>query len=311
MRSRLGSVAVVAASLAASCDARADEAPAPYSVPWQLRPVVAPTGLRLDTSFARYEDAASRPGVTAVTVFTAAVRIEDTGPPTAGLALFARLAAVRDLSPAREVTDAFVNPLFGAAYAIKTDSGLRYNVFGGLTVPVGMGGGADPGHAPLEARLKGPNARAQYDNALFAVNDAALVPGVSLAYVKAGFTVQGEASLFYLVKTRDDAVSQPDTQKTNFTCGAHVGYFVAPSLSLSGELRYQRWIVPPIAVDRDPTRASMDTTTFAVGPRFHMKLGDTLWFRPGFAYQRALDLPLAGSTPNVHILQVDLPVFFI
>lgn len=82
MRVWLGALA--AACLVVSSEVRADEAPSPYSVPWQLRPVVASSELRL--SFARYEDEASRPGTTAVTVFTASLRIDETGRPTAALA---------------------------------------------------------------------------------------------------------------------------------------------------------------------------------------------------------------------------------
>lgn len=98
---------------------------------------------------------------------------------------------MRDLSPARAVTDAFANPLFAATYALKSDTGLRLAVSGGLVAPIGMGGGPDPGRAP----------------------------GVSIGYVRAGLAVQGEATLFYLAKTHDEAIGQVDTQKTNATYG--------------------------------------------------------------------------------------------
>jgi len=97
--------------------------------------------------------------------------------------------------------------------------------------------------------------------------------------------------------------------KTNGGLGLHVGRFVTPFLSVNGELRYQRWLNPPFSVENDPSGASTDTTTVALGPRFHVKLGP-LWARPGVAYVRALDKPLAAASPNLHTVQIDIPVFF-
>jgi hypothetical protein len=289
-----------------------EPAPAPYSTPWQLRPVIAPTVIRAEASVALYEDKAGHSGSTVASILTASYRIPGTGPATAGLAPVVRVAFVTDdPAPGNGARGGatFVNPLVGAGYAIKLDGGFRLNAFLGATIPVGGGGGDSPSPGSLNSRVKGVNARAQLDNALFAVNDLTVVPGIGAAYVRGGLTVQVEATLLQLMRVRGDA-AQKEATKTNMTSGLHVGYFVLPRLSVGTELRYQRWLNAPLAVDADKTDASRDTLSVAIGPRAHFKLGEVGWFRPGIAYQRGLDKPLAASTPNYHIVQVDLPLFF-
>jgi len=311
----LGGAMVLLVSTAARAEEEAVPPPppaAPYSVPWQLRPVVAPTVLRFDASTAFYEDVAGHGGTTVASVLTAAYRIPGTGPKTAGLSPLVRLAFVTDdPAPGNRARGGavFVNPLVGAAYAVKLEHGFRLNVFFGATIPVGGGGGDSPDPGSQNTRIKGVNARAQLDNALFAVNDFTLVPGIGAAWVRGGFTVQVEATLLHLMRVRGDQ-AQPEASKTNFTTGMHVGYFVLPELSVGTELRYQRWINAPFAVERDASGASRDALTFAVGPRVHIKVGSVGWLRPGIAYQRALDKPLAAATPNYHVVQVDIPMFF-
>jgi hypothetical protein len=51
-----------------------------------------------------------------------------------------------------------------------------------------------------------------------------------------------------------------------------------------------------------------DTTTFAMGPRFHMKLSDSVWFRPGVSFSMAIDKPLEKF--EYKIVQLDLPIAF-
>jgi hypothetical protein len=101
-----------------------------------------------------------------------------------------------------------------------------------------------------------------------------------------------------------------EASKTNFTSGAHVGYFLVDALSLGADLRYQRWLNAPIAVDKDPTGTLVDNMTIAFGPRLHFHVGDVAWIRPGIAYARGLDKPMAAATPNYHIVQIDVPVVF-
>lgn len=284
--------------------------PAPYSVPWQLRPIVAPRVVRPESTFAFYEDTAGKGGFTNVTLLTAAYRIEGTGPAGAGLAPLVRWGFVTDdPAPGNRARGGFVftNPLVGAAYALKMGP-LRGNAFFAATIPVGGGGNASPDPGSLNSRQKGLPARAQMDNALFAVNDFTVIPGLGFAYVAHGFTAQVEVTLLHLMRVRGDA-QQAEASKTNLTTGLHLGYFVVPQLSIGAELHYQRWLNPPFTVERDPTDATWDNLSFAVGPRGHFPLGPVT-LRPGVAYHRGLDKPLAAATPNYHIVQIDVPVFF-
>ena len=146
------------------------------------------------------------------------------------------------------------------------------------------------------------------DNALFAVNDLTVIPGVGAAWVAHGLTVQVEATVLHLMRVRGEAV-QPEASKTNFTSGLHVGYYIVPELSVGAELRYQRWLNPPIAFEKDPTERTLDNLTAAIGPRVHVKAGP-LTLRPGIAYARGLDKPLAAATPNYHLVTFDVPAFF-
>src|SRR5206468_4326810 len=114
-----------------------------------------------------------------------------------------------------------------------------------------------------------------------------------------GLTLQAEITVLQLTRVRGSAV-QPEASKTNFTSGFHVGYFLVPELSIGAELRYQRWLNAPVAVDKDTTQTLVDNATFAIGPRYHIKVGSSSWLRPGVAYSRGLDRPMAASTPNYH-----------
>jgi hypothetical protein len=145
------------------------------------------------------------------------------------------------------------------------------------------------------------------DNALFAVDDFTVIPGIDVAYVAHGFTVQAEATLFQLTRVRG-AAAQPEASKTNLTTGVHVGWFVADLVSVGAELRYQHWLNAPIAVDHDTTGTLNHNLTFAVGPRMHFPIGSS-WVRPGLAYARGLSGPLAGAA-NEDIVQLDVPVIF-
>ena len=105
------------------------------------------------------------------------------------------------------------------------------------------------------------------------------------------FTAQAEVTLLQLFRVRNkdlmnakgDAKADPDTKRTNMTMGLHLGYFLAPIVSLGGEFRYQRWLSTPAAVKNDATNASRDTLTYAIGPRFHFKVNPTTWIGPGLS----------------------------
>ena len=83
----------------------------------------------------------------------------------------------------------------------------------------------------------------------------------------------------YNHKGNDATGISPDATRTNSTMGVHAGYFLLPALSLGGEVRYQRWLSTPTrivtGVRSDFPTANMDTLSFAVGPRFHIKVGGT------------------------------------
>ena len=314
-------------------DAKPDAAPKPpkpppYSLPWQLRPVVVANVVRWDNSFARYEDAAGHAGFTWVTILNAIVKIPGTGSaPGTGLGALLRLPIAYDSPPTGpNVGASFANPVLAALYGVKLPKPFKLNVSLAFTLPIGMGGGDTPDAGQKNARAKALNARAQMDNSLFAVNDFAIIPGVDFAYVDHNLTVQVEATLFQLLRVRGCSnpnatpavCDQREEAKTNFTAGLHVGYFVLPQVSLGLDLRYQRWFNAPLAVENTrPTAANgwatqsdaYDTLTFALGPRFHIPIGKT-WLRPGFSYGRALDKPMAASTPNYHLFQVDVPFIF-
>jgi hypothetical protein len=156
------------------------------------------------------------------------------------------------------------------------------------------------------------------DNAMFAVNDFTVFPGVDFAYVAGGFTAQIEATVLQLTRVKGDKQpamglpNNPDKSKTNFTMGLHVGYFVTPFLSVGAEWRHQRWLSTPKSVELDEAsmtpQGTRDTSTFSAGPRFHIKLSDSVWFRPGVAFAIATDSPLEKA--EYKIVQLDLPIAF-
>jgi hypothetical protein len=99
---------------------------------------------------------------------------------------------------------------------------------------------------------------------------------------------------------------QPDKSRWNFTGGLHIGYFFIPQFSLGAEIRHQHWLSTPKAVAANDALRS--TTTWAVGPRLHFKLNDTMWFRPGVAFAMPLDDPMKAK--EYKNIQIDLPIAF-
>jgi hypothetical protein len=283
----------------------------PYSLPFQLRPVVASTAVRSDTSLGAYDNTLGQNGFAVVSELSGSWRIPGTqaGPGT-GLAPMVKLTIVDDSPPgAAQGGFAFVNPLVGASYAASLGLGLRASAFAGVTIPIGMGGGDTPNKGEADARTVGPVVRAGMDNSLFAVNDLALIPGVDIAYVAHGFTAQVEATLFQLERVRG-AKAQLEASKTNLTAGVHVGYFLADFLSLGAEFRVQWWINPPFTVQDHKPNTSYDLTSLGVGPRFHIHLDKDVWIRPGVSYTRGFDPPMTPKSFDYNVVQIDVPVVF-
>jgi hypothetical protein len=302
----LGFVSVVLSSMANVSSAQAPPAepaiapaPAPYSLPWQLRPAAVATVVRSDTAVAFFDGADGEGGSTIASTLLGSYKLSKHFAP------MVRVAVVRHAPPAGEDAVAFANPVVGATYLRELAPGLRLTAFLGVALPLGSGGGNDPDPAAAAAMGASVPARSAMDNAMFAVNDLTVFPGVGLAYVKGGLTLQAEATILQLTRVRGDEV-QADSSKTNFTCGVHAGWFFHPMISAGVDLRLQRWLSTPSFVEADDSRR--ETITFAVGPRLHFKLADSRWFRPGIAYIRGLDDPMSASSYD--IVQIDLPLSF-
>ena len=280
----------------ATSPARAD---APVSTPWNLRGAAASSVVRLDSALGTFVDMGQR-GETLASVLTISDRITKT------LAPLVRVAFIDNHPATGAKAVAVSNPIVGVTWApIAAPSPWRFAVLAAVAVPVGSGGGDDGNPARAAAEKAAVLARSAMDNSLFAVNDATPIVGLDLAYVRAGWTVQGEATLFELVRVRGAKVD-PDEYKTNFTTGLHVGYFLVPWLCASGELRYQRYLSTPKAVAMTP--ATRDNLTVAFGLRTQLKFDAHHVLRPGVSYARGLDDPMAAR--RYQIVQLDLPFAF-
>jgi hypothetical protein len=309
-------LAAVGGSVVCGGRADAESAPAlpaapstpapPYSLPWQLRPAAAATVVRSDTSLALFEDPKSkRGGSTLTSMLLGSYKL------TPEFAPIVRLGIVHNAPPdvmGQAERTVFLNPVLGGTYVFRLSPDFRLAGFLGVALPLGGGGGNSPDAASATARgTPGILSRTALDNAMFAVNDLVIFPGIDVAYVAHGLTVQAEATLLQLTRVRG-AKKQVDSSRTNLTAGVHVGYFILPELSAGVELRYQRWLSTPDAVKKDMTGALRDTLSMAIGVRAHFKLGDAVTIRPGLAYARGLDDPMAKSHYN--IVQLDVPVYF-
>jgi hypothetical protein len=222
------------------------------------------------------------------------------------LGLFARAAFTHDEPPGGdEAANVLSHFAFGGTWLLRPAPEWRVTATLLTNVPVGMGGGDSPDPAEAAAQRAAAAARSAMDAALFLVNDWALLAGGDLAFVSGGVTLQLELNVIELVRVRGAEV-QSDAAKTNSQIGVHAGWFAVPWLSLGAELRYQRWLTTPSFVSADPTGALRDNLTMTVGVRVHLQLGATIWLRPGLAYARGLDDPMAAR--EYHVVQLDVPL---
>lgn len=282
-------------------------AKSPYALPWQLRSVVPGNGVRFDSANAFYKDRNGNSGG-----FANASMLGGSYKVIPNLAVSIRVGAVTNHPPgnAAEGTS-FLNPVMGGLYSLELPHDLRAAFSLGATVPVGMGGGDSPHPRVLSANSAGVLARSAMDNALFAANYFTVIPGVDLAYIAHGWTLQVEATLLQLTRVRGARVDR-DPSRTNFTSGFAAGYAVLPEFFLLGELRYQRWLKnATVSASAHPAKENL---SFAFGPRFSFKVGDSV-VKPGIAYAQGLAGPIAreGYTSPTHsdkIIFVDLPVAF-
>lgn len=292
---------VIAFFLCVATGARADEQgpPPPYSLPWGLRGAAVASVVRSDTVFADYQDAKGNDGKTMVSMLLVGAKLNDK------MGAIFRAGYLDHSPPVGEDGNGYFNPVVGVNYLVKPRKDLRVSYFLGLTVPVGQGGGNAPNPATSTAIKSGALARSALDNAMFSVNDVALIPGVDIAYVNHGVTLQWEATVIQAKRVRGEQ-KQVDRNKTNFTTGIHFGYFFAKPISVGAELRYQRWVTTPSFVEADSSQR--DNLSFTLGPRFHARLGHKVWFRPGVSYTTSL----AGRMDDLdyRIVQLDLPLYF-
>lgn len=269
--------------------------PAPYSLPWQMRPAAPVSVVRLDSLVSLNNNS------TTFSYFVAG-----SYKAWKNLAPFVRIGVIDDTLLSNHVeTTAVTNPALGAAYTFMLPKNFRLTSMLASTIPVGMGGGNSPDLAIQRTIRSGIFARAAMDNAMFAVNDWTIIPGIDAAWVAHKLTVQVEATFLFLTRVRGEKI-QKDTFKVNFTSGLHVGYFVMPWMSLSAELHYQRWLSTPVAVAADSMQR--DTLSVAGGVRFHFQLTDRIWLRPGLAYGRGLTGVMAKQ--NYNLVFFDLPIAF-
>jgi hypothetical protein len=266
--------------------------------------------VRLDGAFAfwsRTTRSATATDITWGTTFVPTLTVAYKAVPNFGPLV--RLAFVHDT----ESGQALVNPVFGVLYTPELAPGLRLPLFFGASMPIGSGGGSsDNPQNPKEkpagnaAAGAGVYARSAMDNMLFAVNYVTVVVGAGLAYIAHGFTVQAEAAVFQLVRNRGE-MYETDELRTNLTTGVHVGYTIFKQLTLSAELRYQRWLSTPAAVDADPTKRDQLSIGGGIRTRIDV-IPDKLVLRPGIAYFNPLDDPMWKS--DYHVLVIDVPAAF-
>jgi hypothetical protein len=262
-------------------------APAPYSVPFQLRGTSPARAVRLDNALDFY----GNNSVVNVLLFNASWSFHPR------MYVLGRLGVTFNAPSDAAGATSLSNLLLGGAY-VQPFGDFRFAAFLGVTLPTATGGGNDSPGFMRAANSAAMPARNAMDNALFAANDMAVIPGLDLAWVKYGATVQLELNLTQVFRVRGEAV-QSDVMKTNLTSGLHLGYFVLPQLSLGAELRYQRWLSNPAAVVAN--EALRQNLNAGVGARLHLKLSPSLVIRPGLSYSHGL---ISASAHNV--VQVDV-----
>ena len=269
---------------------------APYSLPWMLRPAAPTSMARADTVAAFY----GVDGGTIVSQLSFSYKLMPR------LALLAKLGVAEDSPPTGAGGFGLFNPLIGGHVGFWPAKSLRFGGFLGLTIPMGMGGGANPDKGSVEVNHGAMLARGGMDDALFMPDYITALPGLDLAYVTKGFTVQGEITLGILTKVRG-----PETEKStnsDLSMGLHLGYFLFPFVSVGAELRHQRWLSTPRFVGADLSRELRDVTSLSLGPRAHIELEEDFKFRPGFSMTFGLDRPMSSS--HYKVVQIDLPFTF-
>ncbi|MCL2011884.1 MAG: hypothetical protein FWG75_03740 [Cystobacterineae bacterium] len=304
------------------------KAAAPYTLPFHLRPISASNVVRLDNVLALHDgtgDSAKVPngqkGMKEVSILNAGYTFaQDFG-------ILARIGVTnnfpdKDAHPNAKNGYALTNGLLFFTYTPKfMDGDLRTAFYLGATAPIGSGGGNNGDIAARATNAGSMMVRSAMDNALFAVNDVAVIPGVDIAYVAHGLTLQLELTYLEIMRVRGEGgnSNQTDVVKRNLVAGLFVGYSIIPQLSAGVELRYQRWLKPPHGIrdagDSDHPNYSQTTQdiydtriqnmTVALGLRGNFKIGEKTFFRPAISYAMGIMGEIADQ--KYHLIQVDLP----
>jgi len=306
-------------------------------LPFHLRPAAAVNVVRLDNVLGMYDatDATvkgttggSLKGMKEVSILNAGYRFA----PDFGI--LARIGVANNFpnkdhpnTPGAKVKNGFAltNGLLFVSYAPSFMGGdIRTAFYLGVTAPIASGGGNHGDAAARTVNATSMMVRSAMDNALFAVQDLAVIPGVDIAYVKYGLTLQLEVTYLEIMRVRggdDKALPsyQSDVVKRNLVAGLFAGYAIIPQLSAGVELRYQRWLKPPHAIrdarDKDHPKYSDDTQKIgdtrlqnmavALGLRGNFKVGEKTFFRPALSY--AMGLAGEIGDQKYHLIQVDFP----
>lgn len=271
-----------------------------YSLPWVMRPAIAPNLIRLDTVYANYAAPSGNGGGTVVSMLTAGYRPI---PSAQSLGFYFRMAFNANVPGSGPGGAGLSNPMLMALWTPEVAPNVRLAVFGALAIPVGMGGGNDADTNTRNAVRAGIQARLAMDNALFAQNYLTPVVGLGAVWTYRGLTVQAEATVLQLIRVRGEA-KDPDEARTNFTVGAHVGYRVIPQLTVAGEVHYQHWLWTPSALAEN-LRGQFTAT---LGLRANLPVTHAGILRPGVAFS----FPVGGAmeTNNYWALQLDVPFAF-
>jgi hypothetical protein len=271
------------------------QASGPYSLPFQLRSAIPSSSIRVDQVVTPYRSTTEE-GVVGVTSLGAAYKVIRTA------SIAARLALVEHSANGIGTTS-IANPVVSGMWGDGA-SPFRYALALSVALPLGAGGGNHPSPAIVSANQAAHLARFSMDGSWFSVNDTAVSAGGDLAYVFRGLTLQGEATVTQLFRVRGEQQA-PDAYRANFLSGVHLGFWPVERLCIASEVRYQRWISTPAAVERDPF--ARHNLSIAAGLRTRIGSGSTR-FLPGIAYATGL----AGKVGNQHLhaVHVDLPVAF-
>lgn len=265
-----------------------------YSLPWNLRPGIAPNILRVDLALAF-----SSVGLNTATIVTAGAKPFTSVP---DLGLYGRAGVVTYGPDASSGHAAVVNPIVYALWTPQVAAGVRVPLFVGVTVPVGTGSDASP--LQRSAFGSGVYTRQAMDNALFAANYLTVTAGAGILWMGHGVTAQAEVTVLQLTRVWGGSVER-DASRTNFTSGVHVGYQLLPWLTVSAEAHYQHWLSTPDAVARNGVMRSQFTV--GGGVRGNIPVGAVL-LRPGVAFFTPVDGAMGAADQRV--LQLDLAAAF-